>query len=87
MIDDVAQKKIMEAYEKTVLNEAVGGLEPIVDNFVRYLMGDKKVSLRYLTSLTPPKMAIPNPGEEFNEMWYAMHKAIMKAIQTTVRGK
>lgn len=74
MIDDVAQKKIMEAYEK-------------VDNFIRYLIGDKKIALRYLTSLNPPKLAIPPAGDEYNEMYDAMFKAIMKAIQTTVRGK
>lgn len=87
MIDDKAQEAIREAYEKTVLKEAVGGLEPIVDNFVRFLMGDPKTAVSYLSRLKPPKLPIPQPGEEFNMMWSDMFKAITTAINKTVRGK
>lgn len=73
MIDDVAQEKIMEAYEKSVLQEAVKDLSEagsdvplgtIADIFARYLVGDRAAAVNQLKKHSKQKI------EKFDQLLF-----------------
>jgi len=87
MIDDVAQKKIMEAYEKTVLNEALSmELNRVIDNFVRYLIGDRKNAIRELEKLIKTDVPFSQKStDEYNKMFNSLYSDIKKAVEKNIK--
>jgi len=51
MIDDKAQDSIMEAYERTILNEQGNTIRDVADIYARFLIGDRQLALRQLKDL------------------------------------
>ena len=92
MIDDVAQQKIREAYEKTVLNEARTDealsmeLNRVIDNFARYLIGDRKNAIRELEKLIKTSVPFPQKStDEYNKMFNSLYSDIKKAVEKNIK--
>lgn len=101
MIDDVAQKKIMEAYEKILIAESTAKISDVADLFVRALIGDRKSAGNQIAKLSNSniegiedlldmyvgKGKNMKDAESFNKLWSDLYNALYNAIFRTVRGR
>lgn len=79
--------KLIEKY----LNEATGGreLEHVIDNFVRYLIGDRQGAINALKKVANKDLGfeVPTIGKEFNDTFTDLFVDISKAIKKNLLWK
>ena len=86
MIDDRAQQKILEAYEKTILNEVTSNIKDVAHDMARLIMGDKDIALKSLNKSLPLEQATFQPGPEYNKAFTQLFKDIESAIIKALRA-
>lgn len=80
----VREEKIDEGEEKIDEGRGSQGLESVIDDFVRFLIGDRNVALNGLKKMAKSKFMddyIPEPGKDYNNLYAELFADISKAIK------
>ena len=69
------------------MNEASSmELKKVIDQFVRFLIGDRKVALRELESLKKFSFPIPKvDNKEYNDLYGNLFKGLRQAIEKNMK--